>query len=104
MATAKRLIDANALAKAIDNHVNQRWFGRQVSESSVNWARYFINNAPTVDAVEVVRCKDCRHCEIWAKWNGGKYFACMRIPSEVHDVDPFHYCSYGERRCDNEAD
>jgi hypothetical protein len=53
---------------------------------------------------EIVQCKDCRHCEKWAKWNGGKYFACMRIPGEVHDVDPFHFCSYGEKRCDNEVD
>ena len=49
-----------------------------------------IMNAPTVDAVEVVRCRDCKfnldgHCDNWSGW-------------ELVADDEF--CSRGERRED----
>ncbi len=55
-----------------------------------------INNQPTVDAVEVVRCKDC----CWFRKREGSicvnpkcvksWYGCP-VPAE-------HFCSYGERR------
>ena len=42
-----------------------------------------ICNAPTIDAVEVVRCKDCEHRTVWRSCQGKR-------------EDDF--CSYGERR------
>lgn len=49
-----------------------------------------LSQAPTVDAVEVVRCKDCKwfdcddvFCKVWLKVAGSNDF-----------------CSYGERRSD----
>lgn len=78
----KRLIDADALSEKLcettifikDGEVFQR----------------MINDAPTVDAVEVVRCKDCKH------W-GESFKGCKRNPC----VEAWHrhdFCSYGERR------
>ena len=80
-ANRKRLIDANALIK----------------EANADGAYGYVDakqiaDAPTVDAVEVVRCKDCRHmeksqygryCQIWGMYNG-------------HGDDGF--CCYGERK------
>lgn len=43
---------------------------------------------PTVDAVPVVRCKECR-------WAGGD-FVCYRGVMVQHKPEDF--CSYGERR------
>lgn len=43
---------------------------------------------PTVDAVPVVRCKEC-------KWAGGD-FVCYRGVMVQHKPEDF--CSYGERR------
>ena len=43
---------------------------------------------PTVDAVPVVRCKEC-------KWTGGD-FVCYRGVMVQHKPEDF--CSYGERR------
>ena len=53
---------------------------------------HFEHLAPTVDAVEVVRCKDCRWFE-----NDGYHTNCqiMRFCVEAED-----YCSRGERRED----
>lgn len=50
----------------------------------------------TIDAVEVVRCKECIHYES----DGGEMMIC-NITNMVCDNDDF--CSYGERREDGEV-
>lgn len=58
-----------------------------------------IDQAPTIDAVPVVRCKDCKW---FADNNGGEWYGCqmyqvIRItPEDAPKPDDF--CSYGERR------
>ena len=58
MATKKRLIDANALMERLK-------FKRKISEvglyRGLESAMAQCAKAPTVDAVEVVRCKDCEY-------------------------------------------
>lgn len=49
--------------------------------------RRVIDEAPTVDAVPVVRCKDC------TQYNGHRY--CRYTELIVLDND---FCSYGERK------
>ena len=95
MATEKRLIDANALYDIVEGKCKTtygyflpiyRWFADKVA------------NAPTVDAVEVVRCKDCKH---WIRTENGGY--CDN-PDGLLGVDkPDDFCSYGERRTDNDC-
>lgn len=48
----------------------------------------FLFEIPTVDAVPVVRCKEC-------KWTGGD-FVCYRGVMVQHKPEDF--CSYGERK------
>lgn len=52
-----------------------------------------IDNAPTVDAVPVVRCKDCKH-EF-----GGSCIICGFQKRKPED-----FCSYGERKEKNETE
>jgi len=69
--------------------------------------RYLINNAPTVDAVEVVRCKDCKYHE-QPETEKGEHYCCW-FDSGVEENG---FCSYGERvelannstKLDNEND
>lgn len=64
----QRLIDANALQLEPQNGAMNgvlfmgRATGKTLSlvQSCLN---AMISNAPTVDAVPVVRCKDCKHCQ-----------------------------------------
>ena len=57
MATEKRLIDAEALKKAV-----RMWpRTKQPVLFYIGTVLKGIEEAPTVDAVEVVRCKDCIH-------------------------------------------
>lgn len=57
-----------------------------------------IKSAPTVDAVEVVRCKDCKMLGPYLR--SGKYVYCDRTCMIVREDD---YCSYGERKIDAEV-
>lgn len=76
-----RLIDADALP--YDEFLNGT---RIVMQSD-------IDNAPTVDAVEVVRCKDCvnwsddksHHCPLVAWWNGANDYCSAGARKGVTD-------------------
>ena len=50
----------------------------------------FINDAPTIDAVPVVRCRDCMHV------NNG-IGGMIRCTLHGNWFKPDHYCAYGAR-------
>lgn len=83
-----RLIDADALVSALNNGRLKEQTGRAVPfNAGVAFALTMVEYAPTIDAVPVVRCKDCKH-----------HFYCCRgsIP-----VDDNGFCSAGERKDDD---
>ena len=97
MINEKRLIDANALLELVQFRLPIDNQNAEVIAGCVDITRRLIENAPTVDAVEVVRCKDCKHCSI--DLSGRNAHLCLR--KEVgfvvrRKLDDF--CSYGERR------
>lgn len=49
-----------------------------------------INNQPTVDAVPVVRCKDCKYHD-----EGENYIYCCALQTKCPDDAEF-FCKYGE--------
>ena len=54
-----------------------------------------IEQAPTVDAVPVVRCRDCKHYDT-ADFDGNILCGCT-LRSAMLDITPDSFCSYGER-------
>ena len=56
--------------------------------------QYFLSN----DLVEVVRCKDCKHCEHINDEFAKDWYQCKRR-GNFAQKKPNDYCSYGERRC-----
>lgn len=58
-------------------------------------------NAPTVDAVEVVRCKDCK----WWKeeteyaWDGETELKQQLCTEHDAYFEPDDFCSWGEKKC-----
>lgn len=89
----QRLIDANALP-----------YENQVLSCDDEWCLKVsdIDNAPTIEAVEVVRCKDCLSSEAKFKRNGEVYFyRCNYFDIEI---EPLDFCSYGERRYNDAID
>ena len=83
-----RLIDADKLK------THYCWWADGGREMTLDEAKKtfdtIIDVQPTVDAVEVVRCKDCKR-------NGTEL--CPMLFTEMKDDD---FCSYGERREDAE--
>ena len=59
--------------------------------------RKLIQEAPVVDAVEVLRCKDC----IYAQERYGHLKCELGISISNTWNNPNMFCSYGERRADN---
>ena len=111
MATEKRLIDANALVERLEYNTTDTW--AKNLKAIRNWWSHavgikdnivrMIENAPTVDAVEVVRCKDCKH---YHQYHYGKtedlceWGKCQLINMDV-DMPENGFCCFGERRTDN---
>ena len=90
-----RLIDADALMIATLNFCNGykvKWTDRKV----ISW----INHAPTIDAVPVVRCKDCENGTVCVNSKGTEYVDCVLDDYSVRK--PTDFCSYGERRSDGD--
>ena len=86
-----RLIDANALIKEANSDGAYGYVdAKQISE------------AHTIDAVEVVRCRDCKHYKPQKKsahWvNRANY--CNRVVTIKMQPDDF--CSYGKRKDGND--
>ena len=52
---------------------------------------------PTIDAVEVVRCKDCKCGEPNGRYGCKVYHYKLY---ETHEMSPTDFCSWGERRDD----
>lgn len=63
-------------------------------EFPIGWIREWIKAHPVVDAVPVVRCKDCVYGEE-AKENERGFLICPASGMEIVDND---FCSYGERK------
>ena len=87
-----RLIDADAL----HNFVSEEFKDDVPYEWA--WALTAVDHAPAVDAVEVVRCKDCKHYKPQKKsahWENRTNY-CNRIVTIK--VQPYDFCSYGERK------
>lgn len=63
--------------------------------------RRAIISAPTVDAVEVVRCKDCNH-KGWIQepCHGKSVDFCNVFDSTINNPEKC-FCYYGERRSDD---
>ncbi len=97
-----RLIDADALRK--EHCKGCSIFAQEDCKTDpVCASLMWVHEAPTIDAVPVVRCKDCKH------YKPGKYFTdinfCQRLPYYAEkgglNVADDDFCSYGERRSDD---
>lgn len=87
MAIKKRLIDADAFL-----------------EKMKRTSRYFdvvfdVEEMPTVDAVEVIRCKDCKYGDWDSKPDDA--MVCMRTKDGFWRSGN-DFCSYGERKEDDD--
>lgn len=103
-----RLIDADALMHEIEKI---RWHLQMLDDtqssdkvwSGVRMAEKKVEDAPTIDAVPVVRCKDC--------WFGDKcedrsdlYDCCVGDYNAEHRNAAYGFCYKGKERRNHEID
>lgn len=97
MENKKTLIDGYALAK--------KMFYVETNQGGRGWVISLedLGKAPTVDAVEVVRCKECKY------YRAGKHFDDVKFCFRLKDKWGFEvgynfsgddFCSRGERRAE----
>lgn len=92
-----RLIDADKLKGLIDDGWRPDMMVEQIWD--------IVDDAPTVDAVQIVRCKDCIHRPTWE--HNSIEFPDDKCPCQCEDCfyswfpkDDW-YCANGERRQDD---
>ena len=91
-----RLIDADRLSEAIYDNVPAPY-------EDASWAKENclaeIDAAPTVDAVPVVRCRECEHHYWEQEPCHGKSIHYCKLP-HMRGVEVFKefFCYYGERK------
>ena len=92
-----RLIDSDELIMTIDCSADLGGALGETVRSVKAYAIHKVESARTVDAVKVVRCKDCKH---WQDQEEGvvESAICVREKPMVMEIGPHGYCSYGERR------
>ena len=87
-----RLIDADVALAAVKPYEPNDEMWSVTGGTAIRLICRAIDNTPTVDAVPVVRCKDCEYmcrdnvgvfCKIWNGYNGCGYDG---------------FCNYGERK------
>lgn len=98
-----RLIDADNVRDLFDTKFKETWKLILAGETHLdNLAEGFteadrvIREMPTVDAVPVVRCKDCKYAYYYNE-EGCRGFVCNGY-FQYADVEPNDFCSYGEMR------
>ena len=90
-----KTIDADELVRDIDKLSKDAGFYRPIYEGFKNW----INSKQAVDAVSVVRCRECKHLNVVNRKE--LYAHCPKtntvfLPFELDTRE--HFCSLGERK------
>ena len=97
-----RPIDADALRETIEYCHYFGDDGTTFNASEKEALMQIIDDAPTIDAVEVVRCKDCKYAEVY---DGYYTQVCCEngvIGGHGELWNPDDFCSCGERETDHE--
>ena len=100
-----RYIDADDIHKKIDaiqisleSNDDKVWYKNKPYYKGLAMSRRIIDEQPTADVAEVVRCKDCKYKTVTSD---GEYnpedIVCEYFMSDgFRETD---FCSYGEREC-----
>ena len=84
-----RLIDADVFEK----HLEDEWILHNISNNNLTQIGKWLAQEQTIDAVPVIRCKNCKH------WRGNTQFCSVFSGlCTAHRMPPDGYCSEAERK------
>lgn len=100
------------MAEYIEREALIKHIERSFGEISTPFVVKEIEDFPSVDVVEVVRCKDCQYAKPYGRNDGQVGYYCQhqnctflygtnweRLFEPTKEANDF--CSYGERRCED---
>lgn len=101
-----RLIDADDVLKRIKPYEESDETWSVTGGTAIRLIHNAINNAPTIDAVPVVYCKDCKYADTERRnVTEKRYYNAILIcknsnlcNDEPLAMWPTDFCSYGERK------
>jgi hypothetical protein len=99
-----RLVDADAILKADENSDKALVLGSgKALEIAYALLKKKVEDAPTVDAVVVTRCKDCKH-KGWVQepCHGKSVDYCRVWDCTLRNLEST-FCSYGKRKDGNDG-
>ena len=85
-----RYVDADALKEWIDEYVSV------FKKSDTREIKGYIEHQPTIDAVSVVRCKQCKYAEVADPTDDQDGYICQFHRGSIWFSGS--YCSWGERK------
>ena len=86
-----RLIDADALHEKITEIFNDKFDNNDIVEWRTHEIRFAIDEQPTVNALHVINCRECR----WLKTN--EFYTYCPI-TKHYGLDSNTYCCWAERK------
>lgn len=94
------MIYKNGLIRVLEAEADEAF--DECVEHTIRGCMGIVERMPSVDAVEVVRCKDCKY------WKHFDHVGCSDLAKVCtlanYMVCAVGYCVYGERRVENAAD
>ena len=94
-----RLIDADRAA-SIENL--DQYSDLAAALGDVQTVRDILSDAPSIDAVPVVRCRECRHSSLPSgftqRYGEPGTLSCHFGPCNRRNVNGNDFCSYGQRK------
>ena len=98
-----RPIDADAMLEYLNLMYDEQHSWRSDYNTGVLGAiNYIKHKAPTIDAVSVVRCKDCVFSKVYQNDSSGVMGRFCEAFTQVRMVTHDDFCSYGEKQTDHE--
>lgn len=93
----QRLIDANALIKTYEGWIPQLMLPKDAGDKrGVETCIKVLQDAPTIDATPVIRCRECIGKSTWI--NDPKYGCAVCSMSGMYPKNENGYCSYAIRK------
>lgn len=96
------LISRQAAIDAI--HEDADWLAAQGSDWQVERMerdKSILKSLPSAQP-EIIRCGDCKYFKVEYAWNCASYPVCEVSPQRI--ITPDDYCSFAERRTDEQKD
>ena len=88
-----RLIDADALAY----HIADEWKQNVYTDAEMVDIQLLLRHAPTVEAVPVVRCRECKYYEVGQN-KVDAWSACYAHVGRIIETWDDNFCGWAERK------